>query len=297
MPIDFFNRLCYHSTISIKNCQYALKTLNIHSNNDLFFEQIDQKVKKEKNMPFYEREDKILDLLATHENISLQELSEKLFISLPTLRRDLLKIEKKGLIFRGHGKVELIKNAADIKIPFALRAQEQNSAKNAIAHAAAAYLKDGCTIMLDASTSAYYMIPLIAEYKNTIVITNGVKTAMLLAEYGIKTICTGGHMINKSYSFVGYETLSLVSRYNADLFFFSCRALSSDGIASDTSVEENDVRRVMIKQSRKNIMLCDERKIGKLCLNNLCTAAELDDIISNAPLPQNIQSMIGKSVR
>ena len=248
-------------------------------------------------MPFYEREDKILDLLATHENISLQELSEKLFISLPTLRRDLLKIEKKGLIFRGHGKVELIKNAADVKIPFALRAQEQNSAKNIMAHTASTYLRDGCTIMLDASKSAYYMIPLIAEYKNTIVITNGAKTAILLAEYGIKNICTGGHMINKSYSYVGYETLNLISNYNADLFFFSCRALSSDGVLSDTSVEENDVRRVMMKQSKKNIMLCDTRKIGKLCLNNLCTAADLDDIISDAPLPENIRSKIGQAVR
>ena len=49
-------------------------------------------------MPFYERENKIMDILANCEKISLAELSGKLFISLPTLRRDLIKLEKKGLI-------------------------------------------------------------------------------------------------------------------------------------------------------------------------------------------------------
>ena len=61
-------------------------------------------------MPFYERENKIMDILANCEKISLAELSGKLFISLPTLRRDLIKLEKKGLIIRSHGKVSLAKN-------------------------------------------------------------------------------------------------------------------------------------------------------------------------------------------
>lgn len=240
-------------------------------------------------MPFYERENQILDILATHEDISLVELSEKLFISLPTLRRDLIKLEKKGLILRGHGKATLVKNAADTKIPFSLRAQEQNSAKNLMAKLASSHIKDGDTIMLDASTSAYCMIPYIAQFKNVIVITNGAKTALMLAQYGIKNICTGGHMINKSFSYIGEDAINLVSRYNADIFFFSCRALSLDGTPSDTSIEENDVRRAMMKHSQKNIMLCDGHKIGKICLNNLCSLDDIDEIISDVPLPESIK--------
>ena len=245
-------------------------------------------------MPFYERETKIMDLIASCENISLADLAAKLFISLPTLRRDLIKLEKKGLIIRGHGKVSPAKNPADIKIPFSLRESEQNKAKNQMAKAAASHIKDGDTVMLDASTSAYCIVPYLAEFKNIMVITSGAKTALLLAQYGISNICTGGRMINKSFSYIGNDAITTLSRYNADVAIFSCRGLSDDGMPSDSSAEENDVRRAMMRRAKKKILLCDSRKIGKVYLNNLCEPRDIDEIISDAKISENILKNINK---
>lgn len=245
-------------------------------------------------MPFYERENKITDILANCEKISLAELAGKLFISLPTLRRDLIKLEKKGLIIRSHGKVSLAKNPADIKIPFSLRESEQNKAKTQMAKAAAEHIKDGDTIMLDASTSAYFIVPYLAEFKNIIVITSGAKTALLLAQYGISNICTGGRMINKSFSYIGNDAITTILGYNADVAIFSCRGLSLDGTPSDTSAEENDVRRAMMRRAKKKILLCDSKKIGNVYLNNLCEPEDLNGIISNADIPVDILKKIDR---
>lgn len=245
-------------------------------------------------MPFYERENKITDILANCEKISLAELAGKLFISLPTLRRDLIKLEKKGLIIRSHGKVSLAKNPADIKIPFSLRESEQNKAKTQMAKAAAEHIKDGDTIMLDASTSAYFIVPYLAEFKNIIAITSGAKTALLLAQYGISNICTGGRMINKSFSYIGNDAITTISGYNADVAIFSCRGLSLDGTPSDTSAEENDVRRAMMRRAKKKILLCDSKKIGNVYLNNLCDPEDLSDIISDADMPVDILKKIDR---
>lgn len=239
-------------------------------------------------MPFYEREDKILDILAACEAVRISDLSEKLFISVPTLRRDLIKLDKKGLILRGHGKVSLVKNSADTKIPFSLREEEQNGAKNIMAKIAASYIKDGDVIMLDASTSAYCIVPYLTEFKNIIVITSGAKTALLLAHYGISNICTGGQMINKSFSYIGNDAISVVLRYNADVVFFSCRGLAMNGNLTDGSIEESNLRRVMMKQSKKKILLCDRSKIGNIYLHNLCHVSELDEVISDVKLPESI---------
>ena len=38
-------------------------------------------------MPFYEREDKILNALLEKDSMTTQELSARLFVSVPTLRR------------------------------------------------------------------------------------------------------------------------------------------------------------------------------------------------------------------
>ena len=239
-------------------------------------------------MPFYEREEQILNILSEYDEIPLIALAEQLFVSLPTLRRDLIKLEKKGLIVKKYGSVSLIKNPADAQIAFSFRAEEQNSSKHIMAKRAAQQIKDGDTVMLDASTSTYFIVPYLTELKNIIVITSGAKTALLLAQYGIPNICTGGRMINKSFSYTGSDALETISHYNADIAFVSCRGLSMDGEVSDNSIEENEVRRAMLKHSRRKILLCDGRKIGKIYLHNLCDASVFDEIICDTALPERL---------
>ena len=205
-------------------------------------------------MPFYEREDKILNLLRQKNMMTIDELANQLFVSKPTLRRDLIKLEKKGIISRGHGNASLVQNAPDSKIPFTLREQEQDIAKSAIARKAVTFIKDGDTIMLDATTSAYHIVPLLTDFHNILVITSSAKTSFLLGQMSIKNICTGGQMINRSFSYIGNDALNTVSHYNADVVFFSCRGLSLDGFASDNSIEENQIRMAMMKQSAKKII-------------------------------------------
>ncbi len=237
-------------------------------------------------MPFYEREDKILNILSQKDHVTVDELSNRLFISKPTLRRDLIKLENKGIISRSHGGASLAKNAPDSRIPFVLREQEQDIAKAAIARRAITYIKDGQTIMLDATTSAYHIVPLLADFHNILVITSSAKASFLLGQMGIKTICTGGQMINQSFSYVGDDALSAINHYNADILFFSCRGLSYDGLLSDNSIEENQVRKAMMKRSTKKILLCDSSKLGKVCLHNLCHISDVDEVLCETVLPQ-----------
>ena len=51
-------------------------------------------------------------------------------------------------------------------------------------------------------------------------ITNSAKASFVLGEMGIKNICTGGHMINKSFSYLGDDAIKTVNNYNADVMFF-----------------------------------------------------------------------------
>ena len=243
-------------------------------------------------MPFYEREDKILSMLAQKNEYSVTELAEKLYISVPTMRRDLIKLEKKGKVIRTHGGVTIIKKSADTKIPFLLREKEQDGAKAAIAEIAADCISDGDTIMLDGTTSAYHIISHLTNFKNLIVITSGAKASFALGQLGINNISTGGRMLNMGFSYVGDDACRCIERYNADILFFSCRGLSEDGWLSDNSIEENIVRRAMMHRAKKKILLCDSSKIGKTCLNNLCHISEIDEIICETELPNNIKYLL-----
>ncbi len=243
-------------------------------------------------MPFYEREERILNALLEKETVRVQELADKLYISVPTLRRDLAKLESLGKVIRTHGGARLRKSPADKQIPIVLREQEQNSAKDIIGRKAASLVKDGDIIMLDASTSAYSVIPYLGELNDLIVITSSAKAAVLLGQMGIQTICTGGRMITHSFAFIGDDAAHTVRSYNADIAFFSCRGLSLDGRLTDKSIEENILRKAMMQQAKRNVLLCDSSKIGRTFLNTLCYVWEIDEIISEAPLPQEIIQII-----
>ncbi len=230
-------------------------------------------------MSIYNREQTYIRLLAEREH-TVQELAEKLFVSQPTVRRDLAVLEEKELVTCRRGRVTLKTRYADQRIPLFIRDMEQTAEKQSIARKAAAHIRDGYVVMLDASTTAYHLLPLLVGFKNLLLITNGAKTALEAAAMGIRTICTGGEMTPESFSYVGTDAEAVLRRYNADVAFFSCRGLAEDGAATDNSILENAIRRIMIQNARESYLLCDKSKFGTRHLNTLCHAKDLAGVIS-----------------
>ena len=228
-----------------------------------------------------EREKEILEILLKQKNVTVKQLANILFISEPSVRRDLASLEKQHLIKRIHGGAVLEETLmSKNKIPFLIREYEQSDDKILIAQKAIEFVKDNDVVFLDASTSCYYLIPFLASKRNITVVTNGVKALTKLAEYDINTISTGGSLVNSCLALVGEEAFKTIETFNADIAFFSCRGLSCDGYLTDIAPEENNIRKRMIKNSRKAYLLCASEKFGKKYFHNLCHKDELTGIIT-----------------
>ncbi len=235
-------------------------------------------------MVISERHIMIVEELKKDPTVSVKQLSERLFVSEPTIRRDLTELHNKGIITKVYGGAILNTAAAYREIPFFLRENEKSSTKVEIGRKAAAMVEDGMVVMLDGSTSAYYMVPYLARLNNLTVITSGAKTAVALAEANIRTFCTGGQMIIHSYSYVGEQAETFVRNINADALFFSCHGLDKYGRMTDNAIEEANLRKVMFRQSTKKILLCDSSKLGKTCFYNMGTVDDIDGIVSDVEL-------------
>lgn len=226
-----------------------------------------------------ERRQKILNYIEDKGQATVSELAGYIYASEPTVRRDLTAMEKAGAIKKVYGGA-MAKAAADREIPMGVRLKDALRAKELMAQKACSYISDGDVVLLDGSSSAMAMVKYLPQFKELIVITSGAKTAVALAEAGIRTFCTGGMMITRSFSYVGQQAQDFVSGINADVLFFSCHGMSEDGKATDLSMEEVNLRRVMMRQARRRILLCDKSKYGKMYFYNLCTADEVDAVIS-----------------
>lgn len=231
-------------------------------------------------MYFSDRYDKILDILQSRTSASVHYLAQVLHVSEPTVRRDLAFLEESGKIRRTFGGAMLFHDN-NKQVPLVLREQENRPVKEQLARQAAKRIHDGDVIFLDASTTVSGIIPHLAAFQDLTVITNSPLNSLRLAELKIRSFSTGGAMLEQSVALVGAGAERFVSQFNADIFFFSCRGLSEDGILNDSSLEETELRRAMLRQSREKILLCSSDKFGKKYLYNLCSYRDVSKIISD----------------
>lgn len=240
-----------------------------------------------------ERELNILKILSDTASVDVKSLTRMLYASESTVRRDLRKLEQKGLIIRTHGKAVSVNAYADKNVRFDLREQLLSPVKKNLAkYAVDLFVSNGSVVMLDASSTAMCAVEYLSDKKDVIVITSGLKTLLLLCETDLKFFSTGGMAINKSSSFVGQTAIAAVNSFNADVALVSCHGLNEDGFATDTSLPENELRLAMLKRAKRKVLLIDSSKINNGFWTNLCHVSYFDDVVCDQPLPDHIMESI-----
>ena len=236
-----------------------------------------------------ERQNEIMNYIRLHGSASVQKLTSLVFASEATIRRDLNQLEQMGLVRRVFGGATLAIRA-DTQIPLFVREQEESEEKLEICRKASEFIKDGSVLFIDGSSTCQHLIPYLSKFKELIVITNGLKIAMMLYELRIKTYCTGGKLLEGSSVFIGKDTQAFIDRFNTDICFISSKGIDLSGKISDTSEEEVELRRHALNNSRTRILLLTGKKIGTSYLHKLCDATELDAIITSDTLPPCIKT-------
>lgn len=239
-----------------------------------------------------ERFDKILEILDCEDYVSAQKLSKLLFVSLPTIRRDLAILEKDGMIIRNHGGAHKI-SEGKYEIPFNFRSSYKQAEKKALCKVAAGLIKDNMTIYIDGSSTASYIINYLEPNKNITVITNGIKNCFLFSSKGIKVIGVGGEVVGSSNVFAGEIALQTIKNFNIDIMFISSYGIK-DNYVSETNLAETILKREVANLSSKKVYLCDEEKIGIAAKYNIMQINSFDYIITNGDLPQNGKTKIIK---
>ena len=229
------------------------------------------------------RQEKILTLLKDTEYMTVEALSQALFFSQPTVRRDLAELERRGLILRSRGGAAL-RDPLHSAVAFDLRNTLQSKEKSALAARAAALIEDGDVIFLDASTTVLHMLKYLHEKQNISVVTNSIQIPMLLRSAGIPVYSTGGRLIGKSLAYGGSTAEQMLHIFHIDKFFFSSYALTLQGDILDYSEEETSLRQKLLAQAHTSVFLCDSTKIGRNSLFHLTNIKHVDHVITDGDM-------------
>lgn len=241
-----------------------------------------------------ERYDKILAVLESEKYISAQQLSQMLFVSLPTIRRDLAELDRRNQIIRSHGGAKAIE-PEHVVAPLDFRKSLHSTQKRKLCQAAANLVSDNEIIFIDSSTTTLQMADFLVEKKNITVITNGISLATLLVQKGIKTYCTGGEIFQNSLAHFGSFAEDFIRRFNIDAMFFSCHGVNDSGMLTDPSLPETQIRRVAINQSKKTVFLCDKTKFSLSTPYNLMPIQNIDYIVTDSAKAKSFFNSEGKN--
>lgn len=233
-----------------------------------------------------ERQRQIYEYLSQKKSATVAQLCARFYTSPATLRRDLARMEQRGLIHRTHGGAAFLEGSGDEISVFA-REGIRIAEKHAIGELAACYIKDGSTLFFDTSSTVCSIVPYLRGYKNLTVITNGLHCALALSRLAsCQVLIPGGRLAARSNSVVGSETLAAIEQYHVDAAIISCAGFSLAAGATESAAEQACLKNRMLRHADQKLLLCDSSKFERVFLRQICAAAEFDFIFTEKMPPQ-----------
>ncbi|WIV21280.1 MULTISPECIES: DeoR/GlpR family DNA-binding transcription regulator [Paenibacillus] len=226
-----------------------------------------------------ERRQMIIDIANKDKRVLVSELSHKFQVTEETIRRDLEKLEKEGVLTRTYGGAIMNRHSNE-DLPFYTRHATNLHIKQEIAQKALSYIHNGDTLMMDPSTSSIELLKILNMRQGLTVITSSIILQEFAAS-GHQIISTGGTLRAPSMSLVGTVAHETARKYHVDKFIMSCKALSLDHGIMDSNEAECELKRKMIQQAEQVILLADHTKFDRTAFVHLSHFDNIDVVITD----------------
>jgi DeoR family transcriptional regulator of aga operon len=233
------------------------------------------------------RSEQIIKFLLSVGTASVEEILAVAGSSAPSIRRDLARLENRGLIRRTHGGATLVEPLLyePFRYDSSFLAREQRFAveKRRIGLAAAELIKPNETVGLTAGTTTTHIGRSLRHREKIQVITNAVNIGMELCNQpGIRTVLTGGVIPWAwSFSLTGNAALTFLNDVYMDKVFLSVTGLDPERGATTLETDEALVYRKMLKQAKQVIVVTDSSKLGHVSPAFICPASDIHILITN----------------
>lgn len=238
------------------------------------------KIKNEVNK--MERLDEIVKLVSEFEKIDVNTLSDKLKVSKVTIRKDLDKLEMKGLLHREHGYA-VLNSGDDLNV----RLSFHYDTKRKIAQEAAKIVADNETIIIESgSTCALLAEEICRTKKNVKIITN----SYFIADYvrkidSCKIILLGGEFQNDSQVTVGPLLKEMIQFFHVEHAFVGTDGYDEELGFTGKDLMRSEVVQYMSEASDKMIVLTDSSKFDKRGTVKRFGLKQVSQVVTDQAIP------------
>ncbi len=248
-----------------------------------------------------ERQSRIVEAVLSKGHMSVPEISGMFGISEMTARRDLARLDRRGLLRRYHGGAASSLGRS-YEPPYSIRSTKNQAAKAAIGLKAAEFVFDGDSIALDVGTTTLAIVPGLIGKSNLTVLTNSLQIANLLSdrlslEVSARLILTGGIVRPVELSMVGSIAELVYQHFHVDKAFIGIGGISlRDGLTEFNS-DDAHMKQMLIRHAREKIVLADGSKFGVTTFASVAALSQISRIITDRSAPRDVlEALRGQGV-
>lgn len=213
-----------------------------------------------------QREKAIASYVLERGDARFNELAETFGVSRMTIHRHIERLSRQGVVRKLRGSVSAQPSSVYESL-FSFRQNRAKKVKKLLATAAFEEISSGEVILIDDSTTATEVAPLLEKKTPLKVVTNSLGLfSKLVTQDNISVLALGGEYHPTYQAFIGHLCENALAGLRVNTLICSTSAVD-DGMALIQDSAVTRVKQAMMRAANKKILIVDSGKFGKVALN------------------------------
>jgi DeoR family glycerol-3-phosphate regulon repressor len=234
----------------------------------------------------------LLDFVQTQGSVTVEQLAEKLGVTLQTVRRDVQRMADQGLLTRFHGGVRVPSSTIE-NIAHRQRENLNPEAKSRIARSIAAAVPNDCSLILNIGTTTEAVARALLHHSGLRVITNNLNVATILsASSRCEVIVVGGVVRGRDQGIIGEAAIDFISQFKVDIAIIGISGIEADGSLRDYDYREVKVSQTIMAHAREVWLAADVSKFNRPAMVAVAELSQIDRLFTDAQPPEPFPTLL-----
>jgi DeoR family glycerol-3-phosphate regulon repressor len=234
----------------------------------------------------------LLAFVQAQGSVTVEQLAEKLGVTLQTVRRDVQGMADKGLLTRFHGGVRVPSSTIE-NIAHRQRENLNAEAKLRIARSVAAAVPNDCSLILNIGTTTEAVARALLHHSGLRVITNNLNVATILsASSHCEVIVVGGVVRGRDQGIIGEAAIDFISQFKVDIAVIGISGIEADGSLRDYDYREVKVSQTIMAHAREVWLAADVSKFNRPAMVAVAELSQIDRLFTDVAPPEPFPALL-----
>lgn len=230
-----------------------------------------------------DRQRAILETTERQGFVTVEGLAAAFAVSAQTVRRDIIALDRAGLLQRFHGGAGSAGTSETLRLGHTRKRRLAVAAKHQVARYAAALIPDGAAIFLDVGTTAEATAAALDAHSGLQVFTTNLLAALQFDHARHEVHVIGGRLSGQDGSLTGEAAVRLLAELRLDYALIGCSAVEPAGRVMDFDLGKIAVKRAAMDAAAASVLLATRDKFARAARAEIAPVTRFDHVLSETP--------------